>query len=201
MWFMLPFSASNVLHRPNPLSTLSAFSIEIYFDQTVTNTIKFIAVFFFPLKAFSWLHILSRFLRRPNTTLFQLFSEKFIQGCWLDRKEACSLHISVISSPLFCKDRRLPLMRILNAAVIALEIISDIAAKWLFAQEDVINIERTRHGPDHALFYLIACDSVTIASQWTVSDENPSARETRDVSIIWAAPRSTTYDRHGRWEH
>lgn len=38
-------------------------------------------------------------------------------------------------------------MRILNAAVIALEIISNIAAKWLFAQEDVINIERTRRGP------------------------------------------------------
>lgn len=78
----------------------------------------------------------------------------------------------------------MPLMRILNAVVIALEIISDIAAKWLFAQEDIINIERTRRGPDRALFYLIACDSVTIATHWTVSDENPSARETRDVSII-----------------
>lgn len=78
----------------------------------------------------------------------------------------------------------MPLMLILNAAVIALEIISDIAAKWLFAQEDIINIERTWHGPDHALFYLIACDLVTIASHWSVSDENLSARETRDVSII-----------------
>lgn len=38
-------------------------------------------------------------------------------------------------------------MRILNAAVIALEIISDIAAKWFFAQEDVINIERTQRRP------------------------------------------------------
>lgn len=92
-------------------------------------------------------------------------------------------------------------MRILNAAVIALEIISDIAAKWPFAQEDVINIERTRGRPDHALFYLIACDWVTIARRWTASDENPSATETRDVSIIRAAPRSTTYDRRGRREH
>lgn len=78
----------------------------------------------------------------------------------------------------------MPLMCILNAAVIALEIISDIAAKWLFAHEDIINIERTWRGPDHALFYLIACDSVTMASHWSVSDENLSGRETRDVSII-----------------
>lgn len=48
-------------------------------------------------------------------------------------------------------------MRILNAAVIALEIISDIAAKWLFAQEDVINIERTRLAQPRSRTILLNC--------------------------------------------
>lgn len=117
-------------------------------------------------------------------------SEYYSQTCNI----LCHFHLLVPLIGVLSSEWRLPLMSILNALVIALVIILDTTTKQLFSQRGCNKY--WRDAPRlYPPFYLIASDCVTMAGYWTVADEHFATRQTEDVSIIWDAWRSSTYDK------